>query len=97
MSVRELVLSCPFLTLRPVHFLSKNGNGAAFEGKMDGEVFISRQCRHFHFVEYIIKIFFPNLYLDMACKQLVSCQRKSKIGKTKVLLFRIADIFFIIS
>ena len=39
--------------------------------KMEGKWFISRESRHLFFVDYIIKVLFPALYFDLACKQLL--------------------------
>ena len=38
--------------------------------KMDGKVFVSRQSWHFLYTDNIIKVLFPTLYIDLACKQL---------------------------
>ena len=35
--------------------------------EMDREVFISHQSLHFSFIDNTIKVFFPFLYLEMAC------------------------------
>ena len=37
--------------------------------EMDEEVFNSHQSRHFFFVDNIIKVLFPSLYLELAFKQ----------------------------
>ena len=44
--------------------------------KIDGEVFISRQIRHFSLYKYYDKSTFPSLYLSLACKQLCFPPRK---------------------
>ena len=44
--------------------------------EMEGKVFLSRQSRHLSFVGNIIKVLFPTLYLDLACKQLCFLPRK---------------------
>ena len=44
--------------------------------KMERIVFISRRSQHFLFVDKVIKVLFPNLYLDLACKQLCFPPRK---------------------
>ena len=45
--------------------------------EMDGEVFISRQIRHFSFYGQYDWSTFPYLYLDLLCKQLCFAPRKN--------------------
>ena len=42
----------------------------------DGKMFISRQSRHISLVNILIKVLFPNLYFNLACKQFCSRQAK---------------------
>ena len=44
--------------------------------EMDGMVFISRQSWHISSVILMIKVLFPSLYPDLACKQLCFPPRK---------------------
>ena len=44
--------------------------------EMDGKVFISGQSRHISFVIFLIKVLFPTLNLDLACKQFCLPPRK---------------------
>ena len=49
-----------FRRIGPYLFLSQDGKDAVREGKMDGEVFISRQSRHlFNLINNMIKVLFP--------------------------------------
>ena len=45
--------------LDPYFFRRKMEKHAVYEGKMDGEVFSSRQSRHFSFIDNMIKVLFP--------------------------------------
>ena len=48
-----------------------------FLGKeMDGKLPISRQSRHFWFVNNLIEVLLPTLYIDLACKQFCFPQRE---------------------
>ena len=44
--------------------------------EMDGEVFISRQSRHFSFMDNMIEVFFPNWTLNWRVNDYVSRQGK---------------------
>ena len=52
---------------------------------MNGEVFISRQGRHFAFVDNMIKVVFPICTLNWRVNNYVSREGKGKIAETKVL------------
>ena len=44
--------------------------------EMEGKLFISRQSPHISFVNIMVKVIFPTLYLYLACKQLCFPPRK---------------------
>ena len=65
-----------FQRIGPVRFPSKDGKRRFIREEMHGNVFISRQSRHFSFENYMIKVLFSTLYIDLACKQLCFPPRK---------------------
>ena len=75
-SARKRAFSCPFLTDQARPFSAKKWIRRGLWGKMDEKVFISRQSWPFPFVVDIIKVIFPILYLDLACKQISFSSRK---------------------
>ena len=56
--------------LDPSTIRRKMENTRSFKEGLDEKMFISRQNRHFSFVIIMIKVVFPTLNLDLACKQL---------------------------
>ena len=57
-------------------------------------LFIFRQSRHFLFDVILLDSTFPNLYLDLACKQLCFPPGKGVyIGETKVQLENFQKLF----
>ena len=51
--------------------------------RMDGNVFISRQSRHFSLYKQYNWSTFPSLYLDLACKQIYFPPREVKNRRNK--------------
>ena len=62
--------------LDPNFFRRKMEKTRSVGEEMDGKVFISHQTRHVSFVIIMIKVLFPNLYPDLACKKLSFAPRK---------------------
>ena len=48
-----------FSRIGPVLFPSKDGKDAVVKEEMDGELFNSRQSRHYPFIDNMIKVLFP--------------------------------------
>ena len=73
--------SDPEVNICSVYFPSYDGKDAAYEEKkwikMDGKVFVFRQCRHFPFIVKIIKVLFPICTLTRRVKIWASRQGKS--------------------
>ena len=57
--------------LRPYAFRRMLEKMGSMRKEMDGGVFMSRQSRHFSFVTNMVKLLFPTLHLDLACKQVI--------------------------
>ena len=62
---------------RPVHFLSEGRKYPGREEKRDEKVFNSRHSRNFFFVNTLIKVLYPPLYLELARKQTCFPPRKT--------------------
>ena len=57
---------------------------------MDGKVFIPRQSRHlFPLINNMIKVLFPCLYFDPACKQLCFPPRKGINRSKSTIIYHI--------
>ena len=76
-----------------VHFLSKDGKGASYEGR-DGwkSCLFPARVGISDFDVIMLKVLFPNLYLDLACKQFCfpagkGINRRNESTKRQVLLF----------
>ena len=57
-------------------FRQKMEETRSVKEEMEGKLFISRQSRHISFVNIMIKVLFPTLYLYLACKQFCFPPRK---------------------
>ena len=62
--------------LDPYFFCQTMEKTRSEKEKMDGEVFFSARVGIFPFIDNMIKVYFPYLYLDLACKQLCFPPRK---------------------
>ena len=60
----------------PYIFRRKMEKTRSVKEEMEGKLFISRQSWHISFVNIMIKVLFPTLYLYLACKQLCFPPRK---------------------
>ena len=54
--------------------------------EMDGEVFVSRQIRHFSFLDNMIKVLFSIVTLNWRINKKVSCKENVRIGEAKIVL-----------
>ena len=94
-----------FWRIKLVYFLTKDGDYATCAEENGGKMFISRQSRHFLFVDITIRVLFPILYLDLACKPIMFPARKRVyIKETKVLkkdpyycFFKLLTVLFVTS
>ena len=62
--------------LDPYFFRRKMEKTPPMKEKMDGEVFISRQSRHFSFIDNMIKVIFPICTLNWRVNNYASRQEK---------------------
>ena len=78
--------------LDPYFFHRKMEKTRSKKEEFDGEVFISRQSRHYPFTVIMINVLFPICTLIWRVNNYVSRQGKVKIGETKALflLFKLS-------
>ena len=72
--------------LDPIFFQRKMERTRSMKEKMVREVFISRQSRHFSFMDNLNKVLFPICTLNWRVNIMFPSKEKVKIGETKVLL-----------
>ena len=77
--------------LSPYMFRRKMEKTRPMGKEMDGELFISRQSRHFIFVVNIIKVLFPFRNLTWRINICVSRQESGTIRRNEVLLLLILE------
>ena len=66
-----------FWWITPINFFCRKMEKTRSMKRKDGEVFFSRQSRHFSFLDNMNKVLLPYLYLEMTCKQVHFVPRKS--------------------
>ena len=69
--------------LDPYIFRRKVEKTQFMKEEMDGELFISRQSRHYSFIESLIKLLFPLCTLNWRVNNFVSSQGKSTNRKNE--------------
>ena len=72
--------------LDPYFFLSKDGKCAVHEKKLDGEINLSHQSRHFSFIDNMVKALFPIYSLNWRVDNDVSRQGKGISRKNETTI-----------
>ena len=69
--------------LDPYFFRQKMEKTRSMKEEMDGEMFISRQSRHFFFLDNMIKVLFPTCKLNWRVNNYVFRQRQGINRRTE--------------
>ena len=80
--------------LDPYSFCRKIKETRSVKGEMDGEVFISRQSRHFSFIYNMIKVLFPICTLTWRVNNYVSRQEEDINRRNESTIFVILIVPF---